>query len=605
MQKSGSVLFLLVTAACLVLLFPQCVFADRSCSLTVHSYISQSGDESEGSYSEEQSVPDDASPLEGAVYSLWKIGDVVSQTQGSTVTLCACHMNDEFTELLIPGKLHPVGESDTGEPCYQLSDIQAAWDTAVMDETELTKLVGKCGITLPPSGTDGETRADNLPQGLYLLALTQVPDRDDLRVLSGHAPSLIILPQINAGSVSAEGDIIEPDDLWTYDVSVYPKSRTLESGKKMLLSDMSLSDADDRETGSTITYISYANLPDLGDGGNYDEAVLEDNMTDGLIHKKIKKVVCGAWLKEETILYDTLNTYKELSPSTDYTVYGGEHGFRLSLTVEGLDKINALKYNSGLYVIYDVLLGPNAAVGTDGPEINESSWTVSTDRTHESYTLRSAPAYAASYGIDLIKTGLSDASEARFRVSSGNSLLYFEKTGEGTYTVRGTLTCDESVSSLSPAQDGHLRIRGLDSASYTIIETKTEAGHSLLTSPLTVTLAGNPLAGSLTDAALSMESANPVPLSVSAVNGGIAEFSVSNGSMITPLKAGDNGYWIVAAFILVFGIMLLAALMIRKRRADAEGDLPLEDSLLKNAERANAAEDQNEKKEDQNTSDTD
>ena len=70
--------------------------------------------------------------------------------------------------------------------------------------------------------------------------------------------------------------------------------------------------------------------------------------------------------------------------------------------------------------------------------------------------------------------------------------------------------------------------------------------------------------------------------------------------MITPLKAGDNGYWKVAAFILLFSSMLLAALLIRKRRLEC-GEAPHSDTLPENADRSNAAEAQNEKTQDQNT----
>ena len=568
MPGRDSALFLFITAACLVLMFPRNVFAERSCSLTVRSYVSQSCDHTDGTGDEGQLVPDDASPLSGAVYSLWKVGDVVTKAPNGTVTVCACNINSEFAELLTPGGLSPDNVSSDGEPYFQLSEIRDAWDKAAMDESALTELVKTRGITLPPSGKDGETSAGNLSAGLYVLAITEVPDRDDLRILSGHAPILLMLPQLNTSVINTDGEIDDPDALWIYDVSVYPKSRTLESGKKILLSDMTPGDADDRETGSTITFISYVNLPALGDSGIYDMAVLDDNMTGGLYHKNISKVVYGAWLDEDALSYDIINTYKELSPSSDYTVSGNEHGFSLSLTDSGLDKVNSLADNSGLYVIYEALLGANTAVGTDGPESNDSSWSVSTDRTQEIFTLRSPYVSAAAYGIDLIKTGLSDASYARFRVSRENSFLYFEKTGEGIYTVSKEDAYNGSVSSLAPAPDGCLRIRGLDSASYTITETRTEPGHSLLASPFTVTLTGDPAAGSIVRAELSLGRADPIPLSVSASNRGVAVISVSNESMITPLKAGDNSYWKIAAFILIFSIMLLCALLIRKRRQD-------------------------------------
>lgn len=602
MRRIGSALYLFFTAATLIFTQPYDIFADNPCSLTVHSYISQSGDEVWDTYPESRSVPDDATPLSGAGYSLWKVGDVLTQTLDGTVTVCAGHMNDKFMNFISPDILSPGSGNDGAESYYLLADIQDAWDRAAKNETELNELVRTAGSALPPSGADGSTKATNLSPGLYVLALTQIPDSDDLRILSGHAPVLLTLPQINTARIDAGGETIDPRDLWIYDVSVYPKSRTLESGKKIILSDMTLQDADDRRTGSTLSFVSYINLPNLGDSGHYDEAVLIDNMTDGLIHKKIAKVVYGAWLKDEDLSYDILDMYKELSPSSDYTVSDSDHGFRLSITSEGLEKIDALTFNSGLYVIYEALLGSHAAVGTEGPDTNESIWTIRTDRSRENYTLRSPLVRAATYGIDLMKTGLSDASKARFSISTENGLLYFEKTGEGAYSVQGTKAYADSVSFLSPTPDGHLVIRGLGSDSYTITETGTESGHSLLASPVTVILNGDPATGTLTAAKLGLADRDPVPLSISETNGGIAEISISNEGMITPLKAGDNGYWKVAAFILVFGVLLLAALLLRKRRLDREDRDPCADSLSGNTNLTNAAEVKNEERQEPYTS---
>ena len=259
MHRRRSALFLFIAAACLIIMSQQIVFADRTCSITVHAYVSQNGGADEGTYAGGQSIPDDASPLSGVHYSLWKVGDVTIQAPDDTVTVCACHMNDEFMELLFTAGLSPDTGSGEEDEYYQLADIQDAWDMAVKDDTELTELVRTRGNALPTSGTDGETRADHLSTGLYVLAVTQITDRDDFRVLSGHAPVLLTLPQLNVSEIS-EGEIEDPDDLWIYDVSVYPKSRTLESGKRILLSDKTLKEADDRETGSMISFISYLNL---------------------------------------------------------------------------------------------------------------------------------------------------------------------------------------------------------------------------------------------------------------------------------------------------------------------------------------------------------
>lgn len=541
---------------------------DASCSLTIHASVSQTGAEQEGTYVEGQTIPEDASPLQGAVYSVWRIGDVEQLVIENTLGMYVCHMSEEFLQLA--RRFSDISLCELymdGEAFYPVSDLQDIMDAVINeDEDALVRLVSETGTAMTPTDEDGNTRADGLSVGLYVLAMTEVPEDTGAQILRGQAPSLILLPQLNPAAYVGEGEVRDPDNLWLYDICIYPKNQALKSGKKILLPDSSCT-SDDRETGSTISYASYINLPVLGDGGNFDHISMEDNMSNGLSQAEIKQVAYGPWVPEESLTGQSFDSLHELTRDADYSFSPGPHGFSLELTGQGLNKVNQFSANAGLYVIYDTALDETAPVGTAGAAVNESAWTVSTDRTAAFYTLPPSQTSLTAYGIYLHKKGLNDASRACFEIRRGTQLLFFTQTDAGIYTVSGTDPGDGLISSLHPAPDGQLLLLGLDSESYTFEETATEPGHSLLALPFTVTLTGRfGLGGSLEKAELTIGQKSPIPLSLSESNTGIAELSITNEGVIAPLKTGDNSYIFVAAYIMVFGLLLLTALLIKKRR---------------------------------------
>ena len=541
---------------------------DTSCSLTIHASVSQTGAEQEGTYVEGQTIPEDASPLQGAVYSVWRIGDVEQLVIENTLGMYVCHMSEEFLQLA--RRFSDISLCELymdGEAFYPVSDLQDIMDAVINeDEDALVRLVSETGTAMTPTDEDGNTRADGLSVGLYVLAMTEVPEDTGAQILRGQAPSLILLPQLNPAAYVGEGEVRDPDNLWLYDICIYPKNQALKSGKKILLPDSSCT-SDDRETGSTISYASYINLPVLGDGGNFDHISMEDNMSNGLSQAEIKQVAYGPWVPEESLTGQSFDSLHELTRDADYSFSPGPHGFSLELTGQGLNKVNQFSANAGLYVIYDTALDETAPVGTAGAAVNESAWTVSTDRTAAFYTLPPSQTSLTAYGIYLHKKGLNDASRACFEIRRGTQLLFFTQTDAGIYTVSGTDPGDGLISSLHPAPDGQLLLLGLDSESYTFEETATEPGHSLLALPFTVTLTGRfGLGGSLEKAELTIGQKSPIPLSLSESNTGIAELSITNEGVIAPLKTGDNSYIFVAAYIMVFGLLLLTALLIKKRR---------------------------------------
>lgn len=541
---------------------------DTSCSLTIHASVSQTGAEQEGTYVEGQTIPEDAFPLQGAVYSVWRIGDVEQLVIENTLGMYVYHMSEEFLQLA--RRFSDISLCELymdGEAFYPVSDLQDIMDAVINeDEDALVRLVSETGTAMTPTDEDGNTRADGLSVGLYVLAMTEVPEDTGAQILRGQAPSLVLLPQLNPAAYVGEGEVRDPENLWLYDICIYPKNQALKSGKKILLPDSSCT-SDDRETGSTISYASYINLPVLGDGGNFDHISMEDNMSNGLSQAEIKQVAYGPWVPEESLTGQSFDSLHELTRDADYSFSPGPHGFSLELTGQGLNKVNQFSANAGLYVIYDTALDETAPVGTAGAAVNESAWTVSTDRTAAFYTLPPSQTSLTAYGIYLHKKGLNDASRACFEIRRGTQLLFFTKTDAGVYTVSGTDPGDGLISSLHPAPDGQLLLLGLDSESYTFEETATEPGHSLLALPFTVTLTGRfGLGGSLEKAELTIGQRSPIPLSLSESNTGIAELSITNEGVIASLKTGDNSYIFVAAYIMVFGLLLLTALLIKKRR---------------------------------------
>lgn len=246
-----------------------------------------------------------------------------------------------------------------------------------------------------------------------------------------------------------------------------------------------------------------------------------------------KKVVTGKQSETDTAVKDV--TYNIAAPATagntvgDYTLTSAGHGFTLDIAWAALNNLQG----QTITITYSAQLNENAVAGT----ANNNSMTVSfvkdptnktsgdpTDPPRDTDTDTDNDAY--TYAMDLTKQfdnadNVALSPDVVFTMTdSSNNTMLFTEDGDNTYTVwtgrtynkdadttvavpakyadvadaalATTLTNAEYnalkqvTANISPKNNGQLNVNGLKDGTYTLTETKTADGYSILTAPLTV-----------------------------------------------------------------------------------------------------------------------
>ena len=95
--------------------------------------------------------------------------------------------------------------------------------------SSVSELAARYGVRLPDTDEEGIASVNDLSQGIYLVAETKIPD--------GHIPCdpfCVALPQTNISEMSIGNIKYGPGEIWLYDISVYPKSRSVSDKRRLL-----------------------------------------------------------------------------------------------------------------------------------------------------------------------------------------------------------------------------------------------------------------------------------------------------------------------------------------------------------------------------------
>ena len=317
----------------------------------------------------------------------------------------------------------------------------------------------------------------------------------------------------------------------------------------------------------------------------------------------------------------------------------GTHGFAVVLTESGLEKLNARIVDSTVVVYFDCILNKDAKIG----EVfsNENHPRLDWVNTNTSFrTISGNHVYDYTYELQLKKEGVVNGNNVKFIVSrtdtndvnqlysdsDGNRLIdsvkdmtdsvsqqrfvgmddsmRFVKESDGIYHVWSYLnadTGDESdgasdyetsvvngitYNTLTPAENGTLVIKGLDSDTYTFQEIKTEDENNLLASTFSVEIRALDSAtdslrdGRIASAKVTSGTGEPLDITIGlagvtegqdtvsgGTNLGIAGMSVMNYDAID-LKTGGPGRWMfyAAGGALAAGIGIGFAVSRKNRR---------------------------------------
>lgn len=373
------------------------------------------------------------------------------------------------------------------------------------------------GTAMPETDSYGYTSASGLPLGLYLVVETRVPEM----VTSTTAPFLVSLPMTSVNGTNAN----DGGDRWIYDVTLYPKNLTgIPTLEKTLREDMtdtghntgSLTDIDDgfahTATASgfdTINYQIISTLPAITSQATYlTQYTFVDTLSKGITYNRDDVVIEFFTDKDCTNL---ISTWKQSDSVAKFSVAysSGDSGasvMTITMTAEGLKEINANRFvytgssmvNSGysdctMRITYNATLNADASVvyGDDG---NPNSVKLTWSRSNEDFgdTLID-DCHLFSYGIDLTKEfsdGNGDFSHVEFLMHNDEDDYYVQAVlrDDGFYYVTDHVEAEADATHFIPTDSGKIFVRGLENDTYTITETRTDNGYTLLKDDIQVVI---------------------------------------------------------------------------------------------------------------------
>lgn len=476
-----------------------------------------------GSITINKKAVDGSTDVNGVEFSYIKIADAVqhstSGNNGNNTTVTSSLMfrlTDDGENIFTGMSPDATVSGPDGYNLYYASTLQE----------KLNDGIGT--VTYPAGNTgtvqNGQVKFQNLDVGIYLVDETDIANATDgegnqVVVTKATGPFLVSIPTTVDGGNS-----------WNYDVEINAKNilatgepTKIPSGDAIVNRGDAINPIYSADIGSVFTYTISGNIVKTTTGSRYTEYVITDTPDSGITYGTPD----SAGLSSLNVKLGTeIETADEMIKDTDYTLEypltGGKAGFEITLTSEGLAKINNDSLFNGsdevfIFVEYSAFLNENAT--SDG---TNNSNAVNISYKHEDIPVEEetdTEVTIYTYGIDLTKLFVTDdstdvptPSNVTFKLTDeeGN-VTYFGKldtTAEelNTYVINKQITaadddylenmpCASAVAGTSTEglsdTTGVLHIHGLASGTYKLTEITTDDGYSLLKEPITITIENN------------------------------------------------------------------------------------------------------------------
>ena len=471
----------------------------------------------------------------------------------------------------------------------------AANATEIKDALE-TVVKNNGGTAMPETDAYGHSEAHDLDLGLYLVVETRVPED----VVCTTAPFFANLPMTTIDGAA-----------WNYDLTLYPKNAT---GGPDLEKTLRESQPDTgKNDGSQDIHDGYAHTGTASDGDVIDYQIISrlpiitskasylttytfvDTLCKGVTYNK--NDVKLEWFKDADCT-QKITEWTQNDPTAKFSVAyaDGENDaevMTIAMTASGLAEINcsAAVYGSdSIYSGYSecyVRITYAATVNSDasvvyGDNGNPNEVTLEWRRTNTAYydTLKDC-CHLYTYGIQLNKRfsdNAGDYSEVTFTIqnTTDGCWLKAELAEDGLYYVTDHVSTEAEATSFVPnADSGVLTVWGLEDDAYTVTETHTAQGYTLLRDSIEIVITAreSDTLCEVCGAALLTASAtvNGKAVTMLENNGSVnaqVPFSVINTKGPDLPVTGDDGVWKYG----VFGILLMTAaaglivLAIRKKK---------------------------------------
>lgn len=433
--------------------------------------------------------------IKGVEFTAVKIADIVqeSDTAGNNavkykLTADAVKVNSDWTaDSLMTGK--ELNDWVRTKKASDFGSLDGVGVAAVTDEN------GQAIFT-----TDSNKTGDNVQQlaegqGLYLVVETLAP----ANITKRSAPFIVSLPMTDK----------ENENTWMYEVYAYPKNSTAvtDAGKEIAdinnvqdgISTPNKTTAE-AQIGDIITYQVpvTAIVPDAG----LKKLGITDTMSKGLTFVQAEAEASS----DDVSVYTGKSVDEENKvPSTNYSVKAvtdddGITTLEVYFTDDYLRELNNTPGTREFLFVYDAQLNKDAVLGMSG-NTNDVNMIYNYTNNPSDIKVPGNTTTVYTWGIDLTKTGddgkkLVGVEFTLKKADTELSFLYDDTISAYRYVVDAD--AESASKTLTTKTDGKLIIRGLDSGTYTLTETKTNDGYTLLKNPITITITGDNTNGTAT-----------------------------------------------------------------------------------------------------------
>ena len=475
--------------------------------------------------------------IAGVEFTYQKVADIVTfENQETAQVLYGFHKTDAAS------LLKAIGLENGADRCTEADSLDEnryfyASDTlnkALAQSLEansttvknaLESFIRSGGTAMTPTNESGKTVARDLPVGLYLLVETKVPEM----VTSTTNPFFVSLPMTtvtgNENSASQNGGAA-----WNYNVVVYPKQETgiptLEKTVREAKADTGKNGGSASITdgfahtatgsaGDTMEYQILSTLPTITSQATALSTYnFYDTLCEGLRYNKDAGVTVEFFT-------DAACTDKAASWNKDsgkFTVTYSEDGRHMTVDVSkaGLDEINGATTNKNGklytgYSNYTARVTYSAVINSDksfvyGETGNENTVVLTWKRSSgDYYDTLIDDCHVFSFGMDLAKlfSDMDAESAAEAKLYDSVKFKLQNKTDgywvtakrndeEGVYYVTGHTDKEADATVFTPVtvgkSYGHIMVKGMEDDTYTITETQTANGYTLLKNAITVTI---------------------------------------------------------------------------------------------------------------------
>ncbi len=456
----------------------------RTCSVTIRNYVSNNGEAASSvdgnAAPTPELLPDGAVPMNDVGFSYMKLSDLVLAHNDKAAQLVCTNIAEPFLDLareIIPWSI-------SQETC-DLDTFSDVFNRAnALSEPSVRLLASRHGEQMRLTDEDGVTSVAGLSTGLYLFAEIKSPEG----VVPG-SPFLVILPQPNIMEMQIEDTTFAPGEIWLYDVTVYPKSRSVSIDKVIVPDDDgSRKDQYTNNTtaciGDTVSFLITSDIPKLPSDTRNRKYIISDELSKGLSFIGPVSISLGETESTAEALTEKSNFKVNLARSDS-----GET-LLVTFTKKGLARLGRVESASHVYMRYSAMLNPDADIEDSG-NTNIAQLTYGTDRSDDLY-LTSPPVSVHTYQLNLKKI-FTPAEEhfgkVKFSVSNDKGKLYFVKESDGIYHVSCPDEESSETTAISPNDiSGLLTIKGLANDTYKITEEETLPDYSLFAEPIIVTI---------------------------------------------------------------------------------------------------------------------